>query len=181
MNEIWKDIKGYEGSYQVSNLGRVKSLNYHREGIEKILKIDGSTQYKTVMLYRDGGGTRFLLHRLVASAFIPNPNNYPVVNHIDEDKSNNRVDNLEWCTQQYNVNYGTGLDRLSKVLKGKKRSEEAKKRISEINKGRVQSLESRMKRSKSLKGRSSWNKGKKRSEETKLKISSTMKKLKSKK
>ena len=181
MNEIWKDIKGYEGSYQVSNLGRVKSLNYHRCGFERILEIDSSSQYETIMLYKNGSRTRFLIHRLVASAFIPNPNNYPVVNHIDEDKSNNRVDNLEWCTQQYNVNYGTGLDRLSGVLKGKKRSEETKKRLSEINKGRVQSLETRMKRSKSLKGRTPWNKDKHISEETKLKISSTMKKLKSNK
>lgn len=118
--EEWKDIIGYEGKYQVSNLGRIKSLNYNNTGEEGIL--DGDTNkrgYKVVNLSKNGKGRTFLLHRLVAIAFIPNPNNLPEVNHINEDKNNNCVDNLEWCTSEYNANYGTRNKRISKNRKGK--------------------------------------------------------------
>lgn len=104
MEEIWKDIAGYEGLYEVSNLGRVKSLITN-----KILKpsFDGKKNYLFVGLYKKGVKTKLInVHRLVAMAFIPNPNNYPQVNHIDENKINNRADNLEWCTIKYNSNYG---------------------------------------------------------------------------
>ena len=108
MKEIWKPIEDYE-NYMVSNLGRVKSLNYRRTGKEKILKPFKARGYLVVDLL-DGTGkkgrkTNFI-HRLVAQAFIPNPLNLPEVNHIDEDKLNNCVDNLEWCDRSYNVNYG---------------------------------------------------------------------------
>lgn len=103
--EIWKDIEGYP-NYQVSNMGRVKSLNYNRTGKEKILK-PSKCRYVMVGLNKDGKSKHFSVHRLVASAFIPNPNNLPYINHINEIKTDNRVENLEWCTAKYNANYGT--------------------------------------------------------------------------
>lgn len=115
--EIWKNIEGYEGLYQVSNLGRVKRLKkifkkYNGYGIfnhyldEKILK-PTKEQYYRVSLIKNNKRQTFLVHRLVAQAFIPNPNNYPCVNHKDENKLNNNVNNLEWCDVKYNMNYGT--------------------------------------------------------------------------
>lgn len=110
--EIWKDIEGYEGLYQVSNLGRVKSLNYKRTGKERILKAGKSGYgYLQVNLYKDGNREQPLVHRLVATAFLDNPDNLPEVNHKDEDKTNNCVENLEYCSRLYNMNYGTGSKR----------------------------------------------------------------------
>ena len=107
--EQWKDIKGYEGLYQVSNEGRVKSLKWNKE---KILKGGHHTKgYLQLCLYKDGQVIMKKIHRLVAEAFIPNPNNYKEVNHKDENKENNSVENLEWCTQEYNHNYGTRTQR----------------------------------------------------------------------
>lgn len=110
--EIWKNIQGYEGLYQVSNLGRVKSLEKQRDngkGIyftkEKILKLNNDKNYLGVCLFKNNKRKPFKVHRLVAEAFIPNPDNLPQVNHKDENKQNNRADNLEWCTQKYNNNY----------------------------------------------------------------------------
>lgn len=110
MEEIWKDIEGYNGKYQVSNLGRVKSL----KGSEKILKPRVSnTGYKYVNLCIQGKSKTLKIHRLVAQAFLPNPEGLPQVNHKDEDKLNNNVDNLEWCTREYNCNYGTRNKRIA--------------------------------------------------------------------
>ena len=129
-NEIWKDIEGYEGMYQVSNLGRVRSLDryipakcalsktdddvlYFRKGkIIKLWEIVGGYFY--VSLSKGDKAKMFRVHRLVAMAFIPNPDNLPEVNHIDEDKSNNRADNLEWCTHLYNEHHGTKIERAAK-------------------------------------------------------------------
>ena len=116
MEEIWKPIKGYESLYEVSNLGRVKSLpretNNQFSWCEIILKPKKSKQgYLNVGLKKDGIYKWFRIHRLVAEAFIPNPNNYPIVNHKDECKDNNDVTNLEWCTYQYNANYGSCIQR----------------------------------------------------------------------
>ena len=120
MTEIWKDIKGYEGLYQVSNMGRVKSFNYKNTGKEGILNGSKNKRgYKIVHLCKNGKANHYLVHRLVAIVFIPNPNNYPEVNHIDENKTNNYVDNLEWCDGKYNLNYGTRNKRISKNRKGK--------------------------------------------------------------
>lgn len=119
--EIWKDIEGYEGYYQVSNTGRVKSMcrrvNCARGGsrlmAEKILKptIDRNG-YLYVKLYIATEKKMFFVHRLVAKAFISNIENYNIVNHKDECPSNNNVDNLEWCTAKYNFNYGTSKERM---------------------------------------------------------------------
>lgn len=114
--EIWKDIEGYEGLYQVSNLGRVKSLGNNKTRKEKILKgIKERGDYLKVILCKEGNRKHFKVHRLVASAFIPNYNNLPQVNHKDEDKNNNRVDNLEWCDCKYNINYGSHNKRMIKA------------------------------------------------------------------
>lgn len=112
MCEIWKDIRGYEGLYQVSNLGRVRSLDRrdkrNRYWPERVLKsIVGKFGYASVHLLKDGVTKTAKVHRLVALMFIENPNNYKEVNHKDENKLNNSVDNLEWCTRSYNVTYGS--------------------------------------------------------------------------
>ena len=119
--EIWRDIKGYEGLYQVSNLGRVKSLGNgcSNASKERILKpfIDNreGKGYLRVTLCKNGKTKRFQVHRLVAEAFIPNPNNLPFINHKSEIKSQNNVENLEWCDQKYNNSFGTRIERIVKA------------------------------------------------------------------
>lgn len=104
--EVWKDIQGYEGKYQISNKGNVKSLNYRNSGYSQNLvpKTNNSGRL-WVELALDGDKKPMLIHRLVAMAFIPNPHNYPQINHKDENVTNNRAENLEWCTGEYNVKY----------------------------------------------------------------------------
>lgn len=117
MEEIWKDVIGYEGFYQVSNLGRVRSLDRisfgrkQKGGILKpTKKRDG---YMYVTLCNENGHKKHLVHRLVAQSFISNPNNLPFINHKDEKPVNNCVTNLEWCDCKYNVNYGTCKERIA--------------------------------------------------------------------
>ena len=114
--EEWKDIKGYEGIYQISNKGRVKTLGNNRRK-EKIREgIEDNTGYKRISLYKNRKEKKYSIHRLVAQAFLPNPDNLPVVNHKDENKLNNNVENLEWCTQEYNVNYSSSNGRPGKKV-----------------------------------------------------------------
>lgn len=113
-NEVWKDIKDYEGHYQVSNQGRVKSLKRVKEQILKPGRDkDG---YLFVILYKNNKMKYCFIHRLVAQSFIPNPQNLPQVNHKNEDKTDNKVDNLEWCDSKYNNNYGTHIQRQAEKL-----------------------------------------------------------------
>ena len=106
--EIWKDVKDYEGHYQVSDKGRVKSVKF---GKEIILKPGSCRGYLQVGLSKNGEIKRYTVHRLVAQAFIPNPNNLPEVNHKDEIKTNNNIENLEWCDHKYNINFGNRTQR----------------------------------------------------------------------
>ena len=115
--EEWKKIKGYEGKYQVSNEGRIKSLGNNKTRKEKVLKpAKNKDGYLFVKLYKNCEYKKYFIHRLVATAFISNPNNLPQVNHKDEDKTNNNVNNLEWCNAKYNVNYGTRNERVAHKL-----------------------------------------------------------------
>lgn len=111
--EIFKTIKGYEGLYEISNYGRCKSYTRSKKGtiIKPIVCSNGYLEYH---LHKDGKRKCFMAHRLVAEAFIPNPNNKPQVNHIDEDIQNNMIDNLEWCTAKENANHGTRNERSIK-------------------------------------------------------------------
>ena len=126
--EEWRPVVGYEGLYEVSNIGQV--INIKTGHILKQHKDkDG---YWVLSLKRDKYKTYFA-HRLVAQAFIPNPDNLPMVNHKDEDKTNNNVDNLEWCTAKYNSTYGTARERAAKtrhinVMLKKEYLEELKKK-----------------------------------------------------
>lgn len=135
--ENWKDILGYEGFYQVSNLGRVRS-------VDRIVKgVFGSIQHKKsvilapamnaagyyfVVLTKNAKGKAFRVHRLVAEAFIPNPCNYPIINHKDENKLNNNVNNLEWCTYSYNTTYNNSMARRQNT-KNKNRSYGCEKKV----------------------------------------------------
>lgn len=116
--EIWKDIEGYEGKYQVSSLGNVRSLNYKHTGKEKLLKPGNDKDgYLTVCLYKIGKMKLCKVHRLVAKAFIPNPDNLPCINHKDECKTNNMWLNLEWCSHKYNVHYSHNWEKSKEVTR----------------------------------------------------------------
>lgn len=127
-NEIWKPIKEYDW-FEVSNYGRIRSIDrtiidawgrtYHKKGqiMKLTTQIGEKDNYPQIMvsLGYKGKTYRLIVARLVAKAFIPNPNNYPQVNHKDENSTNNYVENLEWCTQKYNINYGNYIKRRSKT------------------------------------------------------------------
>lgn len=130
--EIWKDVVGYEGYYKISNKGRCISLDYNHTKLPKLMKpskASTNNEYMRYCLTIDGVKKDCKIHRLVAQAFIPNPNNLPMVNHKDENPKNNCVwvnedgsinydkSNLEWCDAKYNVNYGTANERKAKHRK----------------------------------------------------------------
>lgn len=120
-NETWVAITGYEGRYEVSNLGRVRRTDRIRKtpcrGKDATIRGRILSQraqkngYLCVDLFKDGKAKTFRVHRLVAFAFVENPNGYDEVNHIDEDKTNNAASNLEWCTRSYNCSFGSGLSK----------------------------------------------------------------------
>ena len=122
--EKWKDINGFEDSYQISSFGRVRTKDRYlrasygssqfRKG--KVLKgVKMPNGYLVVGLWKDNKSRNRYIHRLVAEHFLPNENNSAEVNHIDEDRTNNNVSNLEWCSHKYNINYGTTKERISKA------------------------------------------------------------------
>lgn len=138
--EIWKDIKGYEGYYQASNLGRVRSLDRtvkNKSFKGKILKPRyNSKGYTTTALSINGVQKNYLTHRLIALTFIPNPNDYREINHKNEIKDDNSADNLEWCDRVYNMNYGSIKETIRKNVSGvnnphygKHHSEETKEKL----------------------------------------------------
>lgn len=164
--EEWRPINGYEGLYEVSNLGRIKSLNCNHTKKEGILKLyNDKDGYLMVKLSKDKNNRLFRVHRLVAEAFIPNPENKPCVDHINTIKNDNRVENLRWVTYKENSNnpltkkhineslprgenhfiYGKKLSedtkrKMSESHKDKKFSEEHKRKLSDANKGKHRSI-----------------------------------------
>ncbi len=127
VKEQWKDIPGFEGHYQASTLGNIRSIK--KEPI--ILKGDYQKNgYRRVYLWVGGEKKNCLVHRLVAETFIENPNRYSDINHKDEDKSNNSVENLEWCSHVYNMNYGSVKKKISMAAQGRITSEETKQKLS---------------------------------------------------
>lgn len=120
MTEVWKDIEGFEDSYQISNMGRFRSKDRHARIHDGVRRVKGKilcpirckNGYMEVQMSKGQKRTVMLLHRAVAKAFIPNPDNLPEVNHKDEDITNNCADNLEWCTSKYNANYGSRNARM---------------------------------------------------------------------
>ena len=118
MSEVWKDISGYEGKYQVSNTGKVRSLDYNHTGKvrELKLKID-KYGYACIKLFKNGCRKYITVHRLVAAAFIKNTSNSPQVNHKDGNKLNNCVQNLEWCSNKENIQHGRKMGLFNKALK----------------------------------------------------------------
>lgn len=147
MKEIWKKVRGFE-NYEVSNYGKVKSLNYKRTGKEKLLSlgkdIDG---YLFVHLWKNGFVKSFRINRLVYMTFVGEIPEDIQVNHIDEDKENNRVENLNLMTCKENIRWGTGNARRSAAHKGKKLSEEHKAKLSAAHKGKKLSEETKEKMS----------------------------------
>lgn len=120
-SEVWRDVVGYEGLYKVSNKGNIYSVE-RRDTIGRkcggriMQPVCNSYGYPHLNLYKNGVMKQKKVHRLVLEAFVPNPNNYPEVNHRDEDKANNNVENLEWCTRKYNNNHGKRTEKASQKL-----------------------------------------------------------------
>ena len=128
--EAWKSVVGYEGLYEVSENGNIRKFKTHRQLRHCVHK----TGYESVVLYKNGQPKRTLVHRIVASAFLDNPNGYKYVNHKDETRGNNSASNLEWCSREYNMKYGTVRKRISD-----KRGHGARKkrRVAQIDSGNV--------------------------------------------
>ena len=126
MNEIWKDIQGYEGLYQVSNLGRVRNSK------NKLMKTYLRNGYCRIDLSKEGKRSKHSIHRLVATTFIPNPENKPQVDHINTVRNDNRVDNLRWVTPKENMNNPITRNKIVEITS----SEEFRVKMSKIGKGK---------------------------------------------
>lgn len=128
--EIWKPIKGYEGLYEVSNLGRVRSFHPHRKVKYKILNpIEMNIGYYKVTLYSKLKKEQKYIHKLVAETFIPNPKNFNVINHINGNKKDNNVENLEWCTQKHNMEQAFNMGLVGNFQRGKLGKESQNRKI----------------------------------------------------
>lgn len=164
--EEWKviEIPEFQGNYEVSTLGRIRTIPHkccdrfgRKRQVKEHIKATRTNPkgYKMINIRYQGKFYTFGVHRIVAETFIPNPGNLPEVNHKDEDKANNSVNNLEWCTHQYNSAYGTrGIrqgKKISVIQKGRKMSDEAKRKLSEKAKGRKHSEEWKKKHSEIIK------------------------------
>lgn len=137
--ENWKDINGYEGLYQVSDTGKVRSLKYHRGKMTKEMKLKKDKRgYLIIGLRKDNKKRFFGVHRLVAEAFLPNPDNKPEIDHIIPVScgGTNEVSNLRWCTHKENSNNPLTMDKLKLINKGIKRTDEQRKRLSNAKKGK---------------------------------------------
>lgn len=129
MEEVWTDIEGYENLYAISSKGRCWSYKTN-----KFLKEDiNNDGYLRFSLFKDGKHKRYLAHRLVAKSFVDNPNQYPEINHINENVKDNYVENLEWCTHKQNVNYGSRNKKVSMALKNNQNSAKRVQNIDTLN------------------------------------------------
>ena len=177
--EVWKSIKDYEGLYEVSNLGRVKSFNYRGTGKEKILKnIECNNGYLTVGLTKDRKQKFFFIHRLVAEAFIPNLDNKPCIDHINTIKTDNRVENLRWVNHEENNNNPLTKEHMSenhREQSGENNPMYGRTGEQSPMYGKHHTEETRKKISESLKGQKHPMYGKHHTEETRKKLSETMK------
>lgn len=145
MQEEWKDVTGYEGLYQVSNFGNVKSLwfwnghKYKKRNEPKILRQSNTTTgYKKVELIKNGIKRSLKVHRLVGIAFIPNPDNKKTINHIDFNPKNNKVDNLEWCTHQENIYHSVINNKLGVVKSGELKQQIIKQYVDGVSLNDIQ-------------------------------------------
>lgn len=157
MEEIWKDIPGYEGVYQASTFGRISSISHYQGRWNKVYtrkrrfilkQFFDKDGYLSVSVSKNCRNVRSLVHRLVALTFIPNPNQLPQINHKDENKANNRVENLEWCDNSYNQLYGTAPER--KKIKMLNRESTSKPVMAIFDDGRNESFPSMNEASRKL-------------------------------
>lgn len=143
-NEEWRPIPGFEGYYEVSNIGRIKRLPRGKQWPYRLTHNNirkcriNKTGYYCVNLSKDNRVKWVAVHRLVAMAFLPNPLNLPCINHKDESRDNNRVENLEWCTYQYNANYGTARERQKASRRSNPNDYQIRKLVGEKNSKAVQ-------------------------------------------
>lgn len=129
MEEVWADIEGYENLYAISSKGRCWSYKTNKF-LKETINNDG---YLRFSLFKNGKHQRYLAHRLVAKSFVANPNQYPEINHINENVKDNYVENLEWCTHKQNINYGSRNKKVSMALKNNQNSAKRVQNIDTLN------------------------------------------------